>query len=63
MLNLLGCSKENFKKLIRNMGYKILEKNDEVFFKYLPDKKIKRVSNKKNIKENPFIILKDLNFN
>ena len=45
------------------MGYKILEKNDEVFFKYLPDKKIKRVSNKKNIKENPFIILKDLNFN
>ena len=63
MLNLLGCNKENFKKLIRNMGYKILEKNDEVFFKYLPDKKIKRVSNKKNIKENPFIILKDLNFN
>ena len=63
MLNLLGCNKENFKKLIKNMGYKILEKNDEVFFKYLPDKKVKKVLNKKNIKENPFIILKDLNFN
>ena len=63
MLNLLGCNKENFKKLIRNMGYKILEKNDEVFFKYLPDKKVKKILDKKNIKENPFIILKDLNLN
>ena len=63
MLNLLGCSKENFKKLIRNMGYKILEKNDEVFFKYLPDKKVKKILNKKNVKENPFIVLKDLNLN
>ena len=63
MLNLLGCNKENFKKLIKNMGYKIIEKNDEVFFKYLPDKKVKKALDKKNIKENPFIILKDLNLN
>ncbi len=63
MVNLLGCSKENFKKLIKNMGYKIIEKNNEVFFKYLPDKKVKKDLNKKNTKENPFIILKNLNFN
>ena len=39
MINLLGCSKENFKKLISMMNYKIFEKNDEVFFKYNPPKK------------------------
>ena len=33
------------------------------FFKYLPDKKVKKILDKKNIKENPFIILKDLNLN
>ena len=38
MLNLLGCSKENFKKLIKNMGYKIYEKDNEVFFRYKPQK-------------------------
>ena len=31
MLNLLGCSKENFKKLIKVMNYKVTEKNNEVF--------------------------------
>ena len=34
MLNLLGCNKENFKKFLKNMNYKILEKNDEIYFKY-----------------------------
>ncbi len=63
MLNLLGCNKENFKKLIKNMGYKILEKNNEVFFKYMPDKKLKKIIIKKNKKENPFVILKNLNLN
>ena len=38
MINLLGCSKENFKKLIKDMGYKIIEKNNEIFFKYKPQK-------------------------
>jgi ATP-dependent RNA helicase SUPV3L1/SUV3 len=62
MLNLLGCNKENFKKLIKNMNYKIIEKNNEVFFKYTPTKP-KKISNKKTLKENPFDILKNLNLN
>ena len=28
MLNLLGCSKDNFKKLIQKMNYKTYEKNN-----------------------------------
>ena len=60
MLNLLGCSKENFKKLIKNMNYKIIEKNNELFFKYIPIKHNKKTSNKKMIKESPFGILKNL---
>ena len=63
MLNLLGCSKENFKTLIKNMNYRITEKDNEIFFKYLPNKKIKKNYVKKSIKENPFGILKDLNLN
>ena len=60
MLNLLGCNKDDFKKLLRAMSYKILEKNNEVFFKYKPKRKIK-VKNNEDIKESPFGILKDLN--
>jgi ATP-dependent RNA helicase SUPV3L1/SUV3 len=60
MLNLLGCSKENFKKLIKKMNYKIIEKNNELFFKYIPIKHNKKVSSKKIIKESPFGILKNL---
>ena len=63
MLNLLGCSKENFKKILRNMNYKIIEKNDEVFFKYIPKKIIKKNSDKKVKKQSPFEILKNLSFN
>ena len=62
MINLLGCSKENFKNLLKYMGYKIIEKNDETFFKYMPLKKIKRSQNKKSSKESPFNVLKNLNF-
>ncbi len=61
MLNLLGCSKDNFKKLIQKMSYKVLEKNDNIFFKYTPQKKLKKPFNKKTDKENPFDILKNLN--
>ena len=61
MLNLLGCNKENFKKLLKNMNYKIIERDNETFFRYLPPKKIKRIFNKKDIKESPFKILKNLN--
>ena len=63
MLNLLGCNKENFKKLLKSMNYKIIEKNDEIFFKYLPKKNNKKSSSKKIRKESPFEILKNLNLN
>ena len=63
MLNLLGCSKDKFKKLIKNMGYKTLEKDDNLFFKYIPVKNNKKNLNKKVVKESPFGILKNLNFN
>ena len=44
------------------MSYKIIEKENEVFFKYMPKKKIK-IEVKKSKKENPFGILKNLNLN
>ena len=62
MLNLLGCNKDNFKKLIKLMNYKVIEKDNEVFFKYDPKKNIKK-EEKKIMKENPFKILKNLNLN
>ena len=62
MLNLLGCNKEKFIKLISKMNYKTFEKNEDTFFRYLP-KKVKNVSipTKKN-RDNPFDILKQINF-
>ena len=63
MLNLLGCSKENFKKLLKMMNYKIIEKNNEIFFRYVPLKKNKNNFNKKTNKESPFGVLKKLNLN
>jgi ATP-dependent RNA helicase SUPV3L1/SUV3 len=61
MLNLLGCSKDNFKKLIQKMNYRVSEKNEDLFFKYFPQKKPKKTFNKKTDKENPFEVLKNLN--
>tara|TARA_B100000287_G_scaffold146977_1_gene138719 strand:+ start:1 stop:1038 length:1038 start_codon:yes stop_codon:yes gene_type:complete len=63
MLNLLGCSKENFKKLIKIMNYKVAERQGEIFFKYLPNKRNNKIYDKKKLKENPFGILKNLNLN
>ena len=63
MLNLLGCSKENFIKLLKNMSYKINEKNNHIYFKYIPKRKKEKKFNKKNIKESPFGVLKNINFN
>ena len=63
MLNLLGCSKENFKELIEKMNYKIYEKNDNIYFKYKPKIKIKKSSKRVNLTNSPFKVLKDLNFN
>ncbi len=61
MLNLLGCNKENFIKLIKCMSYKIKETKNEIFFTYSPIKKTRKSFPKKNIKENPFGVLKNLN--
>ena len=61
MLNLLGCSKENFKKLLEKMGYKVFDKNEETFFKYNPNKKYKKILKQKTSVENPFNVLKNLN--
>ncbi len=62
MLNLLGCSKENFKKLLKKMDYKIYEKEKEYFIKYLPTKKkISKRQDKKDYSNNPFNVLHQLN--
>ncbi len=63
MINLLGCSRENFKKLISMMNYKIFEKNNELYFQYNPPKKNKKFFLKKPNKESPFMVLKNLNLN
>ena len=63
MLNLLGCNKDNFLNLIKKMNYKYFEKDNETFFKYVPQKKSKKkhfVGNKK--KDNPFNVLKEISF-
>jgi len=63
MLNLLGCNKENFIKLIQKMNYKTYEKENNLHFKYRPTKKIIRnKKNKKDVKNNPFGVLSQLNF-
>jgi len=62
MLNLLGCSKENFKKLLKKMDYKIYEKEKEFFIKYLPTKKrVFKKHDKKDYSNNPFGVLNQLN--
>ena len=63
MLNLLGCSKENFKKLIEKMNYKTLEKDKNIYFKYNPRKEIKKTFRKTDPLNSPFKVLKNLNFN
>ena len=63
ILNLLGCNKENFKKLLKNMNYKITEKKENVYFRYSPKKVFKKTFDKKDKKESPFGILKDLQLN
>ena len=60
MLNLLGCSKNNFLKLVKMMNYKSFEKNNETFFKYHP-KKIKNKIKDYKLKDNPFNVLNQLN--
>ena len=63
MLNLLGCSKENFKKLIEKMNYKTLERDKDIYFRYSPQKQIKKPFKKTVSINNPFKVLKNYNFN
>ena len=60
MLNLLGCSKENFLKLVSLMNYKTFHKNNETFMKYIPKKTIKKTKIR-NLTDNPFKVLNQLN--
>ena len=63
MLNLLGCSKDNFIKLLKIMNYKTYEKSNDLYFKYIPKKqKIKKFVKKEIVKDNPFKVLKNINF-
>jgi ATP-dependent RNA helicase SUPV3L1/SUV3 len=62
MLNLLGCSKDNFLKLIKKMNYKTYKKKDEFFFKYSPIKKETSIKRKTIVNGNPFEKLKEINF-
>ena len=61
MLNLLGCNKEKFVKLIKNMKYKTFEKDNNLYFKYNPIKKRTKKEIIKNSKDNPFNVLSQLN--
>ena len=46
MLNLLGCSKENFKKLIEKMNYKTLKKIKIFILNIVHRKKLKKTLKK-----------------
>ena len=62
MLNLLGCSKDNFNKLLKKMDYKVFEREKEFFIKYLPaKKKNNKKHDKKDYINNPFSVLNQLN--
>ena len=57
LINLLGCSKEDFIKFIKHLDYKIINNEDITEFRYTPKK------NKKNnikVKKNAFSILQKL---
>ena len=60
MLNLLGCNKDNFLKLLQKMNYKYFERDGEIYFKYISNKTIKKRKFKKILNDNPFNILKEL---
>ena len=66
MINLIGCSKENFFKLLELMDYKSKKnKNDKSeFFVYKPKslKNNKFLKNKKVSKNNPFGKLSEIRF-
>ena len=61
MLNLLGCNKEDFLKLMKKMNYTSTSKNQETYFKYNLKKKFKKIEKIKSTNDdNPFNILKEI---
>ena len=67
MINLLGCNKDNFIKLLELMNYKTekRKKENEIHFRYMPKKTSnKKKSFKKNKRDdNPFSVLTNVNYN
>ena len=63
MINLIGCSKENFYKLLELMQYKRakIKQDNEEYFQYIP-KFSKKVKSKKISKDSPFEKLSELRF-
>ncbi len=63
MLNLLGCNKENFLKLIELMDYKHFNRENEIFLKYTPKKKqFKKEKSRQKFINNAFNKLKQIQF-
>jgi len=64
MINLIGCNKENFFKLLKLMQYsqKKMPGESEEFFTYAPKHKKSKKDHKKYNKNNPFIKLSELRF-
>ena len=54
MLNLLGCNKENFIKLLKKINYKIIKKDKDIYFKYMPIRINYKKSKNINMKDKPF---------
>jgi len=63
MINLVGCTKENFIKLLHLMEYKKEENSDDIFI-YKPRKKYEKNKKQKikHTKNNPFKILSEVRF-
>ena len=66
MINLIGCTKENFYKLLELMDYKrkIIKDDKDEFFIYNPKfaKQLKEKKANKTNKDNPFGKLSELRF-
>jgi len=64
MINLIGCSKENFSKLLKLMNYypKKIKDNESDFYTYEPRFKKIKANRRKINKNNPFNKLSELRF-
>ena len=59
LLNLLGCSKENFIQFIKYINYEMIEDKDNTIFKFKPKKQ--KLFNKVSKNKNAFSILEKIN--